>query len=593
MITKFIKKYFGLAFTLAVGALIIFQGSAFADEYSPIIPEEQIKENSQTDVNLVAPNCVSGGYYSSICGKTAKEKYWSALRKYFNEVQAAAIMGNLAHEGDFGPTRWEIGQNVTGDGGTFKISWSRLFNNCIDTSDCAGVGSFGLTYFLSPYLQYVNSQDPSLLRYFSNPSSYSYDGEAALKKIGEADFDKLVELEVKFVAEEDPSGKADEFRQIQSSSLEELTDWWTINYENCLTCCGGSDEEKVCSAIEPRRQSAKKALEEFKNFSCGGSTSVSATPVSSGSSGGATDITLIGDSISVISEKALEEKFPTSFLNKVGSRHPTSKGSCPSDEGGLAILEKLANGSGVIVNQSADGCGFVSVSSGNLKNNVVWALGTNSIGAHEPSTIEKVINLIGNRRLFLVTPYNGDNMTDADTTAELYRSIANNPKNSNVFIVDWNQAVRNNPSAYLSGDQIHPTAEGSQLFAQLIFDAVSGTKGCTTYTGEYPEYKLDDPRWTSVNYGAPDEDGNPRTIGSSGCGVMSMAMLTTVATGQDVFPDKLRNFLGSGYYNLTSGTGMVELDKKVCEEYGCEVERVDYEGHAEFVEKAKDYLSRG
>ena len=461
MTIKFIKKYFGLAFALAIGTLIIFHGSAFAGEYSSIIPEEQIKENSQTDVNLVAPNCVSGGYYSSICGKTAKEKYWSALRKYFSAPVAAGIMGNIVNEGGLNPA--SIAYCYNGDNEDYRAfnfsnntwingwDWDTFYNS--ETSPLTGrgigIGAFGIYSGRTDYLQYINDNAPNLLEYFKHPEKYSYNicglsfsgyaetGDALLHDIGDNDFNALVELEVGWMYQTLERMTQDTGPlHIDMDYFKGLTDvteaaaYFARKYENCENCTKPGP-------LRQRGSSGQKIYDELKDFQCSGGGSTSRGSVNP-DPGGATDITLIGDSISVISEKALEEKFPTSFLNKVGSRHPTSKGSCPNDEGGLAILEKLANGSGVIVDQSADDCSFVNISSDNLKNNVVWALGTNSNGAHEPDTIKKVINLIGNRRLFLVTPYNGDNMTDADPTAELYRSIANDPQNSNVFVVDWN-----------------------------------------------------------------------------------------------------------------------------------------------------------
>ena len=53
----------------------------------------------------------SGGYsgdVSSICGNTAREKYWSALRAAgFEDIHIAAMFGSAMHEGSFGPTLWE------------------------------------------------------------------------------------------------------------------------------------------------------------------------------------------------------------------------------------------------------------------------------------------------------------------------------------------------------------------------------------------------------------------------------------------------------------------------------------------------------
>ncbi len=582
---------FGLLLALPLG-VVFSTHFAFAGTLSDI----QTQIFHQSGINIWDPtNCVSGNYLSSICGSTPKEKYWSALRQLFDENHAAAIMGSIVHESDFGPTSWETGINVSGYGGNFIIPWSEIYNNCNNSSRCGGVGGFQISYTLSKYLQYINSSDPSLIRYFQNPSQYNFPGDTALEKLGESVFDKIVELEVKYVMEE-----ADVEAFKQTTTLDDATDWWTINYENCANCCGGADRAihgtPTCRSIQPRRDSAKKALEEFKGFSCGGSSSSSSitsstssiSSTSNSSSASATgDITLIGDSVSVQAEKELEAKFPTSFLNKVEARHPTTEGVCDGDENGLATLEKIVIKSGTIINQHADGsCESVTINSGNLKDNIVWELGAHSLAVDE-KTLASVINLAGHRNLFLVTPYNGNIMAETDAIAEMYRKLAN--ENDNVYIVDWNKAVHDNESTYLQGDKLRPTEAGSELLADLIASAISSSQGCTTYEGEYPQYfQGSDPRWKDKPYG---EGG--RTIASAGCGASSMAMLTTVATGQDVFPNDIADTLGAGYYNLTAYGGMVDLDKKVCEKYGCEVIKVPYTSRKDFLEKAKMYLTQG
>lgn len=188
------------------------------------------------------------------------------------------------------------------------------------------------------------------------------------------------------------------------------------------------------------------------------------------------DITLIGDSIAMQSEKELMAKFPNGFFSKVGSRHSTSAGGCPGDEGGLSVLQKLSSGSGTVINQHWTGdCESVAVSPYSLTKNVVWELGTNTGGANA-DTISEVINIIGNdRNLFLVTPYNGQRLDESGKIADLYRKTAED--NSNVYIIDWRAAVENEPSKYVKtepGMTVHPTDEGKKLLADLIYKAVTG-----------------------------------------------------------------------------------------------------------------------
>ncbi len=420
------------------------------------ISNDQLNIFSQNNILFYDPTCNS--LSSSVCGKTAKEKYWSAFRRHFDEVHAAAIMGNIMNEGSFSPVLWEYGKVIRGNGGPFLRSWESLYN----CQPCGvGVGSVGITWNLGNYLHYINDEAPDLLKYFSD-ASYSYPGEEALEKIGEQDFNRLVEIEVAFIMK-DSAEMHDGFKAI--TNIADAAQYWAQKYERCDQC--GQPGSSGSAQVPLRRASAEKAYDEFKGFSCG---------VSSFSGISGNDITLIGDSIAVQSEAELQEKFPNSFLTKVGSRHPTSKGVCNNDSGGLSILQTIVSGSGSVVNQHSSGvCDSEEVDASSLKANIVWELGTNEAGATR-QTIENVINIIGNRKLFLVTPYNGLSMSTADSIAEMYRDVTK--EYDNVYIVDWNEAVRDKESEYVTradGMAVHPTERGRKLMANLIAEAVNGT----------------------------------------------------------------------------------------------------------------------
>lgn len=109
--------------------------------------------------------------------------------------------------------------------------------------------------------------------------------------------------------------------------------------------------------------------------------------------------------------------------------------------------------------------------------------------------------------------------------------------------------------------------------------------GCTTYEGDYPEYDQCDPRWGGDDYG-----GGGRTICNSACGAASMAMLATVATGQDIFPNDIAKLLGSHYYDKES---VHTLDPIVGEHYGFEVIKDTSSTLEETKTKFRDYLQKG
>ena len=264
-------------------SLVILSLIGIVKASAQVLPPEQLNELSQNNINMVKP-CSSDNSsttFSSICGDTPREKYWSALRQTFDEIHTAAIFGSIDHEGSFGPTLWQY-NIVPAGSGSFKegITWERLYN-CSGSNCPGGIGAFQITWSLGPYLQYVNENDSNLIDYFKNPT-YSLNGDAALGQIGVTDFDKLVQQEIDFVLN---SINQEEFNA--ATTLEEATDWWTMKYENCGNCCGSADDDHSCEQIALRRESAQKEYDELKGFTCSGMSSSSPSGNSSSASSSA------------------------------------------------------------------------------------------------------------------------------------------------------------------------------------------------------------------------------------------------------------------------------------------------------------------
>ncbi len=159
--------------------------------------------------------------------------------------------------------------------------------------------------------------------------------------------------------------------------------------------------------------------------------------------------------------------------------------------------------------------------------------------------------------------------------------------NDNFHLADWTVAYN---ESYFSGDseRIHPVSNGGySKWVEAIANALNGIDDCTSFEGDYPEYLQCDSRWGSLAYGS----GN--TMCSSSCGASSMAMLATVAAGQDIYPNDIADLLGGSYYWATIGSGMAELDKRVGEHYGFEVEAVSYGSLDDAETKMKEYLEKG
>lgn len=314
---------------------------------------------------------------------------------------------------------------------------------------------------------------------------------------------------------------------------------------------------------------------------------------SSGSSSSSTSkttpgkITLIGDSISVMSEAKLKEKFPDSFFTMVGSRHPTSGGvACSGDEGGLAILEKLVKGSGTIITQHSNNtCETIEVNSSMLNDTVVWELGTNSVGATE-ETLNKVIELVGNRKLYLVTPYDGTSKESYDKLAEMYRKVASG--HDNVSIVDWNKAVSQDEAKYISqGDHVHPTEEGQQLLADLISQTTSSSSVCVgaVSASNFEWYVQWHEPWGNLPLG-------PGTIGKLGCGPTSFAMMASILLGHTVRPEDTAKVANEN--GLISSIGSSEtITKVLAEHFNLEYDEKPWSSAQEAVDIINKYLDEG
>ena len=580
-------------FSLFLTLLLITSSFVNAASQSNL-SETELEEFAQNNILFYDPGeCLSSGN-GTVCGSTAREKYWSALGKYTDDpVKKAGILGSLQVEGQYSPTSWQCGNGMD-SGGNFVVPWDTLFDSSYSNPTYIGVGAFAITSGLTTYLHWINDNTPNSIQYLKDPVKYAYNwcrcdgeycgdvgsklkpGDQTMEVIGEAAFDEFIEHEVEYAMTKFNNSVTDEYLGESFSTPSDAASWWARYWEV---------GEDYLNPSSNRLQEAEKVYDDLKDFKCSSSPSGSSSSSSSSSN---SEITLIGDSIAVMAEEELQEKFPDAFFTMVGSRHSTSGGACSGDKGGLEILQKLSDGSGTILTQHHDknNCDEVTIDKNSLKDNVVWELGTNRNGANK-ETIEKVIEIIGgDRKLFLVTPYNGDSRakTETEAIAQTYHDIAE--EHDNVYIVDWANAVKDSGYTYVYAEPdmtVHPTDEGKELLAKLIDEAVANTDGCTTYEGEYPQYNQCGESWSSYPYSSDN-------ICGSGCGAASMAMLATVATGQDIFPDDIAKLLGNQYYDSTS---IATLDPIVGEHYGFDVEVVNTSGVEDVKTKMRDYLKKG
>lgn len=306
-------------------------------------------------------------------------------------------------------------------------------------------------------------------------------------------------------------------------------------------------------------------VQEFGNYSGGSSSSSSSSGSDQKVSG--SDITWIGDSYSVL---AYNDYISKTFSGvdvgpSVGdeSSYIQSNKSVSHDGGGPTCLDILEN----------------IKDKGELRKYLVFACGTN--WGWEDEDITNFENLLKDTNTKAVVVTSKTPNSDYTDSNERLKALADS--NNNVYLADWTTVY---DSAYFD-DGIHPNvAPGYEKWVGVISDALSKANGgsCTTFEGDYPQYnQCGDSRWSSKPYSTDD-------ICGSGCGAASMAMLATVATGQDIFPNDIADLLGNQYYDSTSiGT----LDPIVGDHYGFEVEVVNTSGVEDAKDKMRDYLKKG
>lgn len=191
------------------------------------------------------------------------------------------------------------------------------------------------------------------------------------------------------------------------------------------------------------------------------------------------NITIIGDSITEGSKDAILALLPEADIHSQVSKRFGSG----SDEA-MSSSNTDANPSGISVAKYL-------IAENQLQSTVVFALGSNNMPLTQ-AQIDDVLALFGNnRQIFFITNYDasGKNSSYYDTNNSLFNTAA---ENSNVHVIDWAAAASADPAAYLSGDGLHPTAAGQELFAELISDAVGGSTSTTSgLNGNYTNYAGD------------------------------------------------------------------------------------------------------
>lgn len=147
-------------------------------------------------------------------------------------------------------------------------------------------------------------------------------------------------------------------------------------------------------------------------------------------------ITFIGDSVTLAALPALYEELPNAYIDAVFGRTIFE---------GIETLRWLEEN-----NQ--------------LGEVLIFSLGTNSYISEE--NIMELINLSHGLPTFWLSTYGVSNDSNQVTKNVIQRY-------DNAFYIDWESVAKTNPSAYISTDGLHPTEEGSKVYAKLIADTVA------------------------------------------------------------------------------------------------------------------------
>ena len=165
---------------------------------------------------------------------------------------------------------------------------------------------------------------------------------------------------------------------------------------------------------------------------------------------------LIGDSVALRANTALQEALPEANINAQVSR-----------------TTKQANDIMLLNSQNKA-----------LLKTVVIATGVNNPEGYKNDLDSIVNNLPKGHHLILVTPYEGDKSKDTYASVEQYAAYARElaEKNPYVSIADWNKVAKEHPEIWAGTDQVHfgndnsKLEEGAKLYAETIAAAVKAAQ---------------------------------------------------------------------------------------------------------------------
>ncbi len=363
-----------------------------------------------------------------LSGNDTAEKIWNFfIQQGFSDAQTAGLLGNGMAESSLVVTRSSNGSFW----GLFQWGGGRkerLFKKLSEAG-------------LSKY------------------TTQEYWGVDAKNKIPESDYNQILQIELEYTMEEKDLNWQEEIKKANTPEL--AAEIFLVLFERATN--GESEivyyapySGLLYQGAKARRDFAKEFYKKYAGKGVQSSGSINGN-VENGK-----NVTIIGDSITEDSKSALLKKFPEISDSDINGRV-----SRPWNEG-------------IIVAKSM-----------NLKNIIVYALGTNTDDLTK-ARVEDTITALGvDKTIVFVTNYDGKHEGMFDSNNNIFKEIAK--ENSNIIIADWAQTVSQNPETYLYKDMVHPNSAGANLFAETIWKAINSNtneNGCSI-NGEFQALVLD------------------------------------------------------------------------------------------------------
>lgn len=214
-----------------------------------------------------------------------------------------------------------------------------------------------------------------------------------------------------------------------------------------VVAAGANYAQASAPAPQPTTASTAPSPPVEASASAEPTESASPSPSASASKVAAVDgsqVTIVGDSVTLASSIALGEAMPQALVNAEVSR--TSAAALP------------------VVKQMVD--------SGQMRDVLVLSVTANStFTVDQLEQLKASVSPNGERKIVLVTGVGPANLTWIEPSNQLIREFAaQNP--DTVFIADWQAAAKGHPE-YLVSDGVHPQGEGLTAYAQTVKDAVA------------------------------------------------------------------------------------------------------------------------